>query len=175
MSCRLRSRTRRGRCCDRALARSCPGPISRTTRGTGRRTPSTSRRRTRCDRRAAAGVPPATRGRRDDGNAALKSCRKPYMRDPTAVPCIVVGAYGEWERQRESQRAAKRDAEHTEKPKDSAHQSILDIQRQAGNQAVSAMLRELSPNSANPEADIAVSGDQHAEHEADKIADAAVG
>ncbi len=85
-----------------------------------------------------------------------------------------MGAYGEWERQREIKRRVEQREELRAHPHATAHQSLFDLQRQAGNHAVSAMLRELAPNAAKPESDIAVSGDQKAEAEADEVADAAV-
>ncbi|HZX56278.1 MAG TPA: DUF4157 domain-containing protein [Ilumatobacteraceae bacterium] len=68
--------------------------------------------------------------------------------------------------------ARAREEGRTERaPEPTSHDAILDLQRRAGNGAVSQLLRSMEPER---EPALAVSADEHAEREADRIADAAV-
>jgi len=86
-----------------------------------------------------------------------------------------VREYEQPEQKRELRRLVEHRPTRAERPTEPGHESVFDLQRQAGNSAVSAMLRELAPNEPGPESNIAVSRDDAAEREADKVADEAVG
>ncbi|MEY2448474.1 MAG: hypothetical protein QOH79_1950, partial [Acidimicrobiaceae bacterium] len=107
-------------------------------------------------------------------------CARPCFEKPgghriPAVPSVPVGAHGELERERELRRRGQQTDEQRDSSEAIGPQSVLDLQRSAGNQAVSAMLRELSPQTKPAAGGLEVSPDQSAEREADKVADATVG
>jgi hypothetical protein len=91
-----------------------------------------------------------------------------------AVRLAAVGDSREQERRREWERRDQRQEPQGEAPEAVGHQSVLDLQRAAGNHAVSALLRELAPDHTNDAVAPEVSRDVGAEMEADRIADAAV-